>query len=270
MTATPKSTANGTIVLIHGLWMTPLSWEKWVHRYQTQGYNVIAPAWPGLDGDVDDLRRDPSSIAGIGLEEVVDHYAEIIRRLDDAPIIMGHSFGGAITQILLDRTLGRAGVAIDSAPVKGVLPLPYSTLKSAWPVLGNPANKNKAITLTPKQFHYSFANTLTEEQSTAAYERYHVPGAARVMFQGAFANFNPRAVTQINFANEHRAPLLFIAGKADHITPPRVNKANWRLYSKSPAVTDYHEFPGRSHFTVGQDGWEQVADYALSWATTEH
>lgn len=265
MTGTPTGAA-GPVVLIHGLWMTPCSWEKWVRRYQAQGHRVIAPAWPGLDGEVEEIRRDPARVAGVGLREVVARYEEVIRNLDEAPVIIGHSFGGAITQILLDRGLGRAGVAIDSAPVKGVLPLPFSTLKSAWPVLGNPANRNKAIALTPRQFHYGFTNTLGEEESAAAYERYQVPGSARVLFQGAFANFNPRAATKINFRNRRRAPLLFIAGVADHIAPPKVNKANWRLYRKSPAVTEYREFPGRSHFIIGQDGWEEVADYALNWA----
>jgi pimeloyl-ACP methyl ester carboxylesterase len=197
---------------------------------------------------------------------VADSYESVIRGLGEPPIIMGHSFGGTIAQILLDRGLGSVGVAIDSAAVKGVLPLPLSTLKSAWPVLGNPANKKKAVSLTPKQFHYAITNTLTEGQSAVHYERYAVPGSARVLFQGAFANFNPRAVTRINFRNGERAPLLFLAGQDDHIVPPKVNKANWRLYRKSPAVTDYREFPGRSHFIIGQDGWQEVADYALDWA----
>jgi pimeloyl-ACP methyl ester carboxylesterase len=258
----------GTIVLIHGLWMTPLSWEKWTERYQAQGYRVIAPAWPGLDSGVQQIRRDASDAAGIGLGEVIDRYEDVIRSLDEPPIIIGHSFGGAITQVLLDRGLGRAGVAIDSAPVKGVLPQPLSTVRSAWPVLRNPANKNKAIALTPRQFHYAFTNTLSEQESAAVYERYQVPGSARVLFQGAFANFNPRAASKVDFRNPERAPLLFIAGEEDHIVPPKVNKANWRKYRKSPAVTDYQEFLGRSHFILGQDGWEQVADYALAWATS--
>jgi pimeloyl-ACP methyl ester carboxylesterase len=224
------------------------------------------PAWPGLEGEVEEIRRDPSAVAGVGLHKVIARYDEVIRGLDEAPVIMGHSFGGAITQVLLDRGLGRAGVAIHSGPVKGVLPLPYTTLKSAWPVLGNPANKNKAIGLTPRQFHYSFTNTLNDVESAAVHKRYHVPGSARVLFQGAFANFNPRAATKVDFRNRRRAPLLFIAGGADHIVPPKVNRANWRLYRKSLAVTEYQEFPGRSHFTLGQDGWEDVADYALNWA----
>ncbi|MFJ7903946.1 alpha/beta hydrolase [Streptomyces sp. NPDC096198] len=255
-----------TVVLIHGLWMTPRSWEKWTERYRAQGHRVLAPAWPGVEGEVEEIRRDPSRIAGVGLREVVAHYEEVVRGLDRAPVLMGHSFGGAVTQILLDRGLGSAGVAIDSAPVKGVLPLPYSTLKSAWPVLGNPANASRAISLTPRQFHYAFTNTLGEAESAAVHARYQVPGSARMLFQGAFANFHPRAAAKVDFRNGRRAPLLFIAGGADHITPPKVNRANWRRYRKSPAVTDYHEFPGRSHFTLGQDGWEEVADYALDWA----
>ncbi|WP_406841649.1 alpha/beta hydrolase (plasmid) [Streptomyces sp. AHU1] len=256
------------ILLIHGLWLTPRSWEKWTERYTSQGYQVIAPAWPGLDREVEDIRTNPEGIAGVGLEEVLAHYEEVISGLDQEPIIIGHSFGGALTQLLLDRSHGRAGVAISSAAVKGVLPLPLSTLRSAWPVLGNPGNKDKAIPLTPEQFHYAFTNILTKEESAAAYTRYHVPGSARVLFQGAFANFNPNAVTKVNSANDRRAPLLFLSGENDNITPPKVNRANWRLYRKSSAVTDYHEFSGRSHFIIGQDGWEEVADYALAWASS--
>ena len=262
----PENGPAGTVVLIHGLWMTPRSWEKWAARYQAQRYRVLAPAWPGLDGEVGDIRRDPARVSGLGLHEVIAHYEEVIRSLDEPPVIIGHSFGGAITQILLDRGLGSVGVAIASAAVKGVLPLPYSTLKSAWPLLRNPANRNKAMTLTPRQFHYAFTHTLSEEESTAAYERYHVPGSARLLYQAALANFNPQAATKISSPERREAPLLFIAGEDDHIAPPKVNKANVRLYRKSPAVTEYREFPGRTHFIVGQDGWEEVADYALDWA----
>ncbi|WP_406506493.1 alpha/beta hydrolase [Streptomyces sp. NBC_01602] len=263
----PAKPQTGTVVLIHGLWMTPSSWEQWIDRYTASGHHVFAPGWPGVGGDVEKLRRDPSTIAGVGLGEIVEHYERFIRRLDEPPILMGHSFGGAVVQILLDRGLGCAGVAIDSAPVKGVLPLPLSTLRSAWPLLRNPANKNKAVGLTPRQFHYAFTNTLDSAASQAVYDRHHIPGSARVLFQGAFANFNPRAISRVDFRNSKRAPLLFIAGGADHIVPPKVNKANARLYRSSTAITDYREFPGRSHHTVGQDGWEEVADYALSWAT---
>jgi pimeloyl-ACP methyl ester carboxylesterase len=261
--------ANDTIVLIHGLWMTSLSWEHWVKRYADRGYRVIARSWPGMDVDIEQLRRDPSPVAGLGVTEIVDHYDRIIRELDGPPIIMGHSFGGLVTQILLDRGLGAAGVAIDSAPVKGILILPFSTLRVAFPALSNPLNNRRATPLTAEQFHYAFTNNLSEEESEAIYKRYAVPGPDHVLFQASLANFNPHAATTVNFANATRAPLLLIAGGNDHIAPAAVTKANFKLYSKSKARTDYKEFPGRSHFTLGEKGWEEVADYALTWAT-EH
>jgi pimeloyl-ACP methyl ester carboxylesterase len=246
--------------------MTPLSWEHWIDRYENRGFRVLAPAWPGMDDDIDELRRDPSDIEHLGIQEIVDHYDVIIRELNTEPIIMGHSFGGAFTQILLDRGLGAAGVAIDSAAVKGVLTLPWSTLKSGFPVLRNPANNHKAVALSFDEFRYAFTNTLSEEESKAAYERYAVPGPGRVLFQAALANFNPHATTSVDFHNDERAPLLLIAGGKDHVSPAAINESNARLYRKSKAVTVYEEFPLRSHFTLGEEGWQQVADYALNWA----
>jgi pimeloyl-ACP methyl ester carboxylesterase len=267
MTITARDKAGpDTVVLIHGLWMTALSWEHWVERYTAKGYRVIARSWPGLEGDIQALRADPSAIASLGVTEVVDHYEAIIRALDKPPIIMGHSFGGLMTQILLDRGLGAAGVAIDSAPVKGILVLPFSTLRVAFPALSNPANNHRATGLTAEQFHYAFANTLSEEESNRIYERYAVPGPDHMLFQASFANFNPHAATTVNFANDTRAPLLLVAGGKDHISPASVTKANYKLYSKSKAVTEYKEFPDRPHFTIGQAGWEAVADYALDWS----
>ena len=265
-TNTPEPITPDTIVLIHGLWMTPLSWEHWIDRYENRGFRVLAPAWPGMDGDIDELRRDPSGIEHLSIQEIVDHYDVIIRELDTEPIIMGHSFGGAFTQILLDRGLGAAGVAIDSAAVKGVLTLPWSTLKSGFPVLKSPANNHKAVALSFEEFRYAFTNTLSEEESKAAYERYAVPGPGRVLFQAALANFNPHATTSVEFHNDERAPLLLIAGGKDHVSPAAINESNARLYRKSKAVTVYEEFPLRSHFTLGEEGWQQVADYALNWA----
>lgn len=258
--------APDTIVLINGLWMTALSWENWVKRYEDRGYRVIARSWPRMEGDIAELRRDPSPLADLGLGEIVDHYTGIIQNLEQPPIIMGHSFGGLITQILLDGGLGAAGVAIDSAPVKGILLLPFSTLRVGFPALRNPANVHKAGELTPEQFHYAFGNNLSEEESRKVYDRYAVPGPDLVLFQGAFANFNPHSPTTVNFHNDDRAPLLLIAGGKDHVAPASVTEANFKLYRKSKAITDYKEFPNRSHFTLGEPGWEEVADYALTWA----
>src|SRR5918992_2695845 len=260
------SSAPDTVVLIHGLWMTPLSWEQWVERYTERGYRVIAPSWPGMELDIDELRRDPSPIARLGAAEILDHYERIVRQLASPPIIMGHSFGGGFVQVLLDRGLGAAGVAIDSAPVKGVLGVPFSTIRSVWPILRNPANVDRAVPLTREQFHYAFTNTLGRRASRKAYERYHVPGAGRVLFQGALANVHSRTVLRVDFSRADRAPLLFIAGGSDHVVPAWINKSNARHYRRSKAITGYTEFPGRSHFTLGQAAWETVADYAINWA----
>ena len=255
-----------SVVLINGLWMTALSWENWVKRFTDKGFHVIAKSWPGMDVGIDELRRDPSPISTLGITEVVDHYETIIRELDSAPIIIGHSFGGLITQILIDRGLGAAGVAIAPAPVKGILFLPFSTLKVSFPALSNPANNHRAVPLTPEQFHYAFTNNLSEDASLATYNRYAVPGPDHVLFQAAFANFNPHAATAVDFQNNERAPLLMISGGSDHVSPPSVVEANFKLYRNSEAITEYKEFPERTHFTLGQDGWEHVADYSLEWA----
>ena len=258
--------SNTPIVLIHGLWMTPLSWEWWIDRYEQKGHLVVAPSWPGLEGGVEQIRRTGSSLASVGINEIVNHYTRIISALEQPPIIMGHSFGGAFTQILLDRGLGAAGVAIDSAAVKGVLTLPPSTLRSGWPALKNPANRKRLVPLSLKQFRYRFTNVLTDQQTKAAYDRYYVPGPGRILFQAATANFNPKAATRVDFRKSDRVPLLFIAGERDHVSPPGLNRANFRHYRKSKAITEFKEFPGRCHFIVGQDGWQEVADYALTWA----
>jgi pimeloyl-ACP methyl ester carboxylesterase len=268
MPAQTKGKPSKTIVLIHGLWMTALSWEHWVTHYTNKGYHVVAKSWPGLDIDIDELRRDPSPIAHVGIGDIVEHYTKIINALDEPPIIMGHSFGGLITQILIDHGLGVAGVPIATAAAKGVLILPFSTLRVSFPALRNPLNNHRAVPLTPDQFHYAFMNLATEEESLKVYERYAVPGPDHVLFQAAFANFNPHAASAVNVHNETRAPLLFIAGEHDHISPPSVVEANVKLYRKTSAVTDYKEYAGRTHYLCGQDGWQEIADHALEWATS--
>ncbi|MBE1485336.1 alpha/beta hydrolase [Plantactinospora soyae] len=262
----PEPTPPDTIVLIHGLWLTPRSWEHWAERYRSAGYRVLTPAWPGMDDEVEELRRDSSPIAELTAAQIVDHYERIIRDLDRPPIIMGHSFGGAFTQMLLDRGLGAAGVGIESVAVKGVLRLPLSTLKASLPVLRNPANRHRAVPLSMDEFHYAFTNTMSREESEQVYQRYAVPAAGGVLFEGALANLNPRAALRVDFGNERRPPLLLVAGGADRVVPPSISRATAGRYRRSTAVTGYKEFPGRPHYTVGQAGWEEVADYALNWA----
>jgi pimeloyl-ACP methyl ester carboxylesterase len=263
---TDPSDPAQTIVLIHGLWLTALSWEHWDQRYTDDGFQVIAKSWPGMEGDIDALRADTSGIDDLGLTDITDYYDDIVTGLDRPPIIMGHSFGGLITQLLLDRGLGRAGVAIDSSPIKGVLAVPASTLRSGFPVLKNPANRHRSVSLTPEEFHYAFTNTLTEAESLDAYRRYAVPGPGRVLFQGALANFSPHSPAKVDIHNDERAPLLIIAGGVDHVIPPKVSEANAKRQERSKAITAYREFAGRSHFTLAQQGWEHIADFALEWA----
>ena len=255
------------IVLIHGLWLTPRSWEGWKARFEECGHEVLAPAWPRMEGGVEALRRDPSVMNGLGVLEVVDHYDRIIRGLDTPPVIMGHSFGGLVTELLLDRGLGAAAVALSPAPVKGVLRLPPAELRTVFPALRNPAKRNKTIELTPKQFNFSFTNTMNDADAKAAYEGYSVPGPRRVLFQAGFANFNPHAVTNVDFHKDDRAPLLVIGNDKDHTVPAAVSREAAKRLGKSKAVVDYKEFAGRPHFTAGAPGWEAVADYALEWAT---
>jgi pimeloyl-ACP methyl ester carboxylesterase len=201
------------------------------------------------------------------VREVFDHLAEVIGALDTKPIIMGHSFGGAFVQLLLDAGFGAAGVSIDGAAVKGVLALPFSEIRATFPVLHNPANRSRAVPITEKEFHYAFTNNLSVEESKAVHDRYAVPVSGRMLFQGGFANVTPNAATTYNFANGDRAPLLFISGGNDHILPPTVQRENYEKNAKrSEAITAYKLFDGRSHYTCGEDGWEAVADLALDWA----
>jgi pimeloyl-ACP methyl ester carboxylesterase len=269
MTASGRTSIKPTIVLVHGLWLTPRSWEGWIDRYQRVGYNVLAPSWPGLEGEVEAIRKDPSALKGLKLKTVVDHYERIIRKLDAQPIIMGHSFGGLIVQMLVDRGLGSAGILVDSAQTAGIPVLPFSTIRVTLPILGNPFSYNSATALTPKQFNFAFTNELNAAESKKVYDRYQIPAANRILWDAALALLNPNASSKVDYRKIDRAPLLFIAGSNDHIVPPAVNKANVRRYVKnSSAVTDYREFPNRTHHTVGQKGWEEVADFAIQWANS--
>ena len=248
-----------TVVLIHGMWMTPRSWDNWVDHYADRGYRAIAPGWPGVE-DPEQTRDDPAALRGLGLRPIVDHYDRIIRELERPPIIIGHSFGGLTTQLLLNRGLGAAGVAIGTAPPKGVLLLPPSTLRAGFPGLKNPFNRNGLAPLTPKQFRWRFTNTLGQDESDAIYREHYIPGTNRAFFD---ALGSPAAV---DFANPQRPPLLLIGGEKDHISPPALTRTVLKLQGKASSVTEAKEYAGRTHFMGGMDGWEEIADYALNWA----
>jgi pimeloyl-ACP methyl ester carboxylesterase len=255
-----------TVLLIHGLWVTPRSWENFRRYFEGAGCRVLAPAWPGMSSDVAGMRRDPSGLHGIGIAEVVAHYSKIIDGLPEPPIIMGHSYGGLITQLLIDRGLGVAGVAIDSVPPKGILVLPLSTYGALTPSLINPRTFKRTFMFTFKQWWRVFANTLSEADAKAAYEEQVIPASGRAIFQAALANLTPRSLATINFANPKRPPLLFIAGEKDVIMPAALNRKNFKKHQASSAVTEYKEFPGRSHYIIAEKGWQEVAEFALKWA----
>ena len=260
------STTPDTIVLIHGFWVTPRSWEHWIDRYQSRGYRVLAPAYPGFEVEVEALNANPAPIEAMTVPAVVEHLQSVIRGLDSPPILMGHSAGGVFTQLLLDRGLGAVGVAINSAPTEGVAVVPLSQIRSTFPVLKNLANRHKAVGFTHKQWHYAFTNTFSEDESRALYERYHIPAPAAILWGSALVNIHPgHDDTYVDYSNDARAPLLFIAGGEDHLMPPSVQRSNAKHY-KSNTVTEVKEYPGRAHLLPAQEGWEEIADYALDWA----
>ena len=265
-----ESTTPKTIVLIHGFWVTPRSWEHWITRYQSRGFNVIAPAYPGFEVEVEALNRDPSPIQAVTIPQIVAKLEGIVRELDSPPILMGHSAGGVFVQLLLDKGYGAAGVAINSAPTEGVAVLPLSQIKAAFPVLKNPANRHRAVGLTAEEWHYAFTNTFSEEESRALYERYAIPASGAIFFESALANLIPgHQGTWVNYSNDVRAPLLFISGAEDHLMPPSVQASNAKHYKSPKTITEVKVYEGRAHLMPAQKGWEEVADYALDWAVRQ-
>jgi pimeloyl-ACP methyl ester carboxylesterase len=261
----PEANGPDTIVLVHGFWVTPRSWEDWIARYEQAGYRVLAPAYPGFEIEVEALNADPSPIEAVTVPQIVEHLESVVGALERPPIIMGHSAGGVFTQILLDRGFGAAGVAINSAPTEGVKVVPLSQVKASFPVLKNPANRHKAVGLTFDQWHYAFTNTFSEERSRELYERYHIPASGSIFWGSALANIHPgKDDTYVDYHNDDRAPLLFISGTDDHLMPPKIQQSNARHY-KSDTITEVMTFEG-PHLLPSKDGWETVADYALDWA----
>jgi pimeloyl-ACP methyl ester carboxylesterase len=252
------------VVLIHGLWLTPRSFTGFRHYFAERGYEVHVPAWPGVEGEVEQVRKHPESLAGIGLQELVDFYQAFVAGLPERPILMGHSLGGLVVQMLLDRGLGVAGVALASAPPKGVWGLPMS-VRFACGVLGNSVNSSGLVELSFPQFRDVFANNTCVSEAQFTFDRLTIPAPARPIRQVTTANLNPFAVSRVNFDNETRAPLLFVAGELDRKIPPSLVRENCRCYARSAAVTEYHEFPRRSHLMITQTGWQDVADYSIRW-----
>jgi len=262
-----EMTTPDTIVLIHGFWVTPRSWEDWITRYESRGYRVLAPAYPGFEVEVEALNADPTPIEELTVPGILEHLESVVGELDAPPILMGHSAGGVFTQLLMDRGYGAAGVAINSAPTEGVKPVPLSQIKSTFPVLKNPANRHKAVGFTFDQWRYAFTNTFSEEEARRLYDRYHIPASGRVFWGSALANIHPgHDDTYVNYKNPDRAPLLFIAGSEDHLMPPKIQRSNAKHYKAPGTVTEIKAFEGRAHLMPAQEGWEEIADYALTWA----
>jgi non-heme chloroperoxidase len=252
-----------TIVFIHGLWIHSSSWQPWMDFFQQQGYDTLNPPWPGDSATVAESRANAQSIANRGVTEIADSYAKVISTLSSPPIVIGHSFGGLLAQIILGRGIAAAGVAIDPAPMKGVWQLPLSALKASFPVLGNPGNLKKAVSLTYEQFRYGFANAVPEAEAKELYEHWTIPAPGRPLFQAATATF-AGIETKVDTSNTTRGPLLITGGANDNIAPPVLGKASAGKYNKS-VVTDFKMFEGRGHSLIVDHGWKEVAEYILEW-----
>ncbi|MEU8230568.1 alpha/beta hydrolase [Actinoplanes sp. NPDC048967] len=260
--------APDTIVLVHGFWVTPRSWENWIAHYEAKGFRVIAPSYPGYEVEVEALNADPAPILASTVPQIIDHFEQIIGALDTPPIIIGHSAGGAFTQILLDHGFGAAGVAMNSAPTEGVRVVPLSQVKSTFPVLKSPANRHKVVPLSFEEWQYAFTNTFTEEEGRALWQRYAIPANGGILWGSVLANFQPgHQDTWVDYHNDDRAPLLFVSGSEDHIMPPAIQESNAKHY-KSNTVTERREYEGYAHLLPAQKGWEQIADEVLDWALT--
>jgi pimeloyl-ACP methyl ester carboxylesterase len=253
------------VVFIHGLWLHPASWAPWVELFSAEGYDPIAPGWPGVDESVELSRSAPDRIAGHGIDDVEAHYSAILKALPTPPIVIGHSFGGMIAQKLLGEGGVAGAIAVDAAQIKGVLPLPLSSLRSTLPVFSNPANRNRAVSLTAEQFRYGFGNALPPEESDALWERWAIPAPGKPLFEAASANFSIHSPAKVDTGNPDRGPLLLIMGGRDHTVPEAITKSTLKQYRHSPAVTELMEFPDRGHSLTIDHGWRDVAEACLAW-----
>jgi non-heme chloroperoxidase len=263
-----RANASGLVpvVFVHGLWLLSSSWQRWRELFEANGYTTVAPGWPEDPATVEGAKAHPEVFAHKTVQAVTNHYLAAIAQLQKKPAVIGHSFGGLIAQQIAGDGVAAATVAIDNAPFKGVLPLPISSLKSAFPVLGNPLNRGKAIALTFDQFKYGWANNLEDTEARELYETFHVPASGAPLFQAAVANFNPfGGETTVDHKNPERGPLLIVAGDNDNTVPPAITEASYKIQSKNPGVTEIEHIEGRGHSLVIDHGWKDVADIALTF-----
>lgn len=254
------------VVFVHGLWLLPSSWDRWAGVFEEAGYTALTPKWPDDPDTVSDANQHPEVFADKTVGQVADHFADVIGKLDRKPAVVGHSFGGLLTQMIAGRGLSAVSVAIDPAPFRGVLPLPISALKSAAPVLGNPANRHRAIPLTFDQFRFAFANAVSEEEALELYDTYAVPASGAPLFQAASANLNPWTEAKVDTKNPERGPLLIISGEKDNTVPWSIANASYKKQLRNEAaVTEIVEMPNRGHSLTIDSGWREVADTALAF-----
>jgi pimeloyl-ACP methyl ester carboxylesterase len=260
-----NATERTPVVFIHGLWLLPSSWDRWAALFEEAGYTALTPGWPDDPETVEEAKAHPEVFAHKTIRQVADHFADVIGQLKKKPAVIGHSFGGLLTQMLAGRGLSAASVAIDPAPFRGVLPLPFSALKSASPVIGNPANRNRAIPLTYEQFRFAFANAVSEDEAKELYDTFAVPASGVPLFQAASANLNPWTEAKVDSKNPDRGPLLIISGERDHTVPWSIANASYKRQKRNEGVTEITEIPNRGHALVIDSGWREVADKALSF-----
>jgi len=260
-----NETGRQPVVFVHGLWLLPSSWDRWAKLFEDNGYVALTPGWPDDPETVEEAAEHPEVFAGKSIGQVADHFETIIRGLDRKPAIIGHSTGGLLTQILAGRGLAAVSVAIDPAPFRGVLPLPFSTLKSSSPVLRNPANRARAVPLTYDQFRYGFANAVSDEEARQLYEEFAVPASGKSLWQAALANLNPWTEDKVDTRNPDRGPLLLISGERDHTVPPAIVNASYRQQQDNEGVTEIETIPGRGHALIIDNGWRDVAEKALAF-----
>jgi non-heme chloroperoxidase len=260
-----NETGRQPVIFVHGLWLLPSSWDRWASVFEQGGYTALTPGWPDDPDTVDEANAHPGVMAHKTIGQVADHFEAVARVLTKKPAIIGHSFGGLLAQILAGRGVSVATVAIDPAPFRGVLPLPFSALKSAWPVLGNPANRNRAVPLTFDQFRYAFANAVSEHEANQLYDLFAVPASGAPLFQAATANLNPWTEAKVDTENPARGPLLILSGEKDHTVPWSIANASYEIQARNVGITEIMEMPNRGHALTIDGGWREVAETALAF-----